>query len=83
MLDQYNREVNYLRVSVTDRCNLRCTYCMPESGVEFIPHNEIISFEDIIEIVKHGIENGINKVRLTCKEGNCKLGEINFGNKRR
>lgn len=65
MLDQFNREVNYLRISVTDRCNLRCTYCMPADGVEFTPHDQIISFEEIVEIVKHGAKNGINKVRLT------------------
>ena len=65
MLDQFNREVNYLRISVTDRCNLRCTYCMPAEGVEFTPHNQIISFEEILDVVKHGAKNGINKVRLT------------------
>lgn len=65
MLDQFNREVNYLRISVTDRCNLRCTYCMPAEGVEFTPHDQIISFEEILEVVKHGAKNGINKVRLT------------------
>jgi len=65
MLDQFNREVNYLRISVTDRCNLRCTYCMPADGVEFTPHDQIISFEEILDVVKHGAKNGINKVRLT------------------
>ena len=65
MLDQFNREVNYLRISVTDRCNLRCTYCMPAEGVEFTPHDKIISFEEILDVVKYGAKNGINKVRLT------------------
>ncbi len=63
--DKYNRRVNYLRISVTDRCNLRCTYCMPEEGVESLPHKDIISFEEIIQIVKFGAENGVDKVRIT------------------
>ncbi len=65
MLDQYNREINYLRISVTDRCNLRCTYCMPASGIRFMPENTLISFGEILEIVKVGVRDGINKVRLT------------------
>jgi len=65
MLDKYNRKINYLRVSVTDRCNLRCRYCMPECGVEWIEHDNIIRYEEIIAVIKYGIEKGINKVRLT------------------
>jgi len=65
MLDRYNRKINYLRISVTDRCNLRCTYCMPASGIKLIPHDEIISFEEIREIVRQGVRDGISKVRLT------------------
>ena len=65
MLDQFNREIHYLRISITDKCNLRCTYCMPEEGVPFKPHNSIMSFEDIVEVVKAGAELGINKIRLT------------------
>lgn len=65
MLDNYNRQINYLRISVTDRCNLRCHYCMPEDGVQLFTHEEIIKFEEIIEIVKYSITIGINKFRLT------------------
>ncbi len=65
MLDQYKRKINYLRISVTDRCNLRCTYCMPASGIQLIPDNQIISFGEIYKIVTEGVHNGINKVRLT------------------
>ncbi len=65
MYDCFKRKINYLRVSVTDRCNLRCIYCMPESGVKLLPHNEILSFAEIIEVVKYGVEHGINKVRIT------------------
>ncbi len=65
MLDRYNRNINYLRISVTDRCNLRCIYCMPEEGVKLMHHNDIMSFEQIVETVKYGVEHGITKVRLT------------------
>ena len=65
MLDQYNRKIDYLRISVTDRCNLRCTYCMPASGIRFMPREKIISREKIREIVKEGVKGGIRKVRLT------------------
>jgi cyclic pyranopterin phosphate synthase len=60
------RKIDYLRISVTDRCNLRCIYCMPEKGIKFIPHKEILSFEEIEYLVKLYAENlGITKVRLT------------------
>lgn len=65
MLDQYKRDINYLRISVTDRCNLRCTYCMPEEGIELMAHDDIISFEEIVSIAKKGVEDGISKIRLT------------------
>ena len=65
MLDSYKRTINYLRVSVTDRCNLRCTYCMPAEGIKLLSHKEILSFDEIINIIKHGVALGINKVRIT------------------
>jgi GTP 3',8-cyclase len=65
VLDQFNREIHYLRISITDKCNLRCTYCMPEKGVPFKPHSAIMSFEDIIKVVEAAAELGINKIRLT------------------
>ncbi len=65
MYDRFKRNINYLRISVTDRCNLRCVYCMPEQGVELIKHEEILSFEEITEIVRTGVELGIDKVRIT------------------
>src|ERR1035437_3517974 len=65
MLDHYNRNINYLRISVTDRCNLRCRYCMPEEGIELIRHEDILSFEEIVEVVKVGVSKGINRLRLT------------------
>lgn len=65
MLDHYNRNINYLRVSVTDRCNLRCRYCMPEAGIEWMKRDDILSFGEIVEVVKEGVKNGITRVRLT------------------
>ncbi len=65
MTDNYNRNINYLRISVTDRCNLRCRYCMPEEGVKLLPHNQILTFEEIIEVVKVASSLGISKVRIT------------------
>ena len=65
MYDRYNRKIDYLRISVTDRCNLRCIYCMPEEGVEFMPREDILSFDDIIGVVKTSVAMGITKVRLT------------------
>lgn len=65
LADQYGRKINYLRVSVTDRCNLRCRYCMPPEGVPLKDHSELLTFEEIETIVRAGAELGIEKVRLT------------------
>ncbi len=65
LLDSFQRGINYLRVSVTDRCNLRCIYCMSPEGVPWMPHSEILSYEEISAIVRIAAELGINKVRLT------------------
>jgi cyclic pyranopterin phosphate synthase len=59
------RHINYLRVSVTDLCNYRCTYCMPPHGVKRLPHSEILTFEEICTVVGAAIPLGINKLRLT------------------
>ncbi|MEW5952942.1 MAG: GTP 3',8-cyclase MoaA [Bacillota bacterium] len=65
MQDTYRREVNYLRVSVTDRCNLRCVYCMPAEGVASVDHDEVLSFEEIITVIRAAASLGVKKVRLT------------------
>lgn len=65
MYDRYNRHINYLRISVTDRCNLRCKYCMPAEGIQLMKHEDLLSFEEIVEIVEQAVENGITKIRLT------------------
>jgi cyclic pyranopterin phosphate synthase len=64
-LDQKHRSINYLRLSITDRCNLRCMYCMPDEGIDFVPHSEILSYEEILHLVRISVRNGIRKVRLT------------------
>lgn len=63
--DSFKRKINYLRISVTDRCNLRCMYCMPASGITHKAHSQILSFEQIHKIVKAAAGLGINKVRIT------------------
>jgi len=65
MIDKQGRNINYLRVSVTDRCNLRCVYCMPEEGIESLQHDDVLRFEDILKIVKVAASLGINKIRYT------------------
>lgn len=64
MLDRYGRVINYLRISVTDRCNLRCCYCMPE-GVQDVEMKNILTFEEIWEIVRTGVSLGITHIRIT------------------
>ena len=63
--DAFSRPITYLRVSVTDRCNLRCTYCMPEAGLPWIPKAEILSFEEIERIVAAAAAAGVHSIRLT------------------
>jgi cyclic pyranopterin phosphate synthase len=63
--DPFNRPINYLRISVTDRCNLRCIYCMPAEGISLLPHSDILTYEEITTIVRLAAELGINKLRLT------------------
>lgn len=72
--DSFQRPINYLRISVTDRCNLRCIYCMPTDGVHLISHEDILSFEEIRTIVKAGAELGIKRVRITGGEPLVRLG---------
>ncbi len=64
-LDSFGRSINYLRISVTDRCNLRCIYCMPPEGVPQMSHGEILSYEEIWIVVQAAARLGVNKVRLT------------------
>ena len=72
--DSFSRPINYLRISVTDRCNLRCIYCMPPEGIELLSHNDILTYEEIYTITKAAAELGINKIRLTGGEPLTRLG---------
>ena len=63
--DSFQRPINYLRISVTDRCNLRCVYCIPEEGVSLMSHADILSYEEIFRVVEAAAEMGIDRVRLT------------------
>ncbi len=78
LLDPYRRRINYLRISVTDRCNLRCRYCMPEEGISLISHEEILTYEEILRIVRVFAKEGISKVRLTGGEPLVRKGIVDF-----
>ncbi len=78
MKDSFGREISYMRISVTDRCNLRCKYCMPEGGIENLGHDKILTFEEITRIVKASVSLGITKFRLTGGEPLARKGIVNL-----
>jgi len=65
LIDSYDRVVDYLRVSVTERCNFRCQYCMPEKPFSWVPKENLLSFEELFEFMKVAIDEGVNKIRIT------------------
>lgn len=65
MLDSFHRPITYLRISVTDKCDLRCVYCMPAQGIPLLQHEELLSFEEITEVARAAAAMGITKLRLT------------------
>ena len=65
MKDRFGRTLDYLRISVTDRCNLRCAYCMPPEGVAELPREAILRFEEIVEVARAAVQMGVRKIRLT------------------
>ena len=73
MLDQYGRNIDYMRISITDRCNLRCRYCMPE-GIRKVPMEKILTYEQITEICEAGVSLGITKFKITGGEPLVRLG---------
>lgn len=72
--DSFQRPINYLRISVTDRCNLRCVYCMPQDGVKLMSHADILTYEEIRTVAQAAAELGMNKVRITGGEPLVRLG---------
>ena len=78
LIDSHARKIDYMRISVTDRCNLRCRYCMPEQGVRHLPHSEILSYEEILRMVGVAIRCGVTKVRVTGGEPLTRKGIIYF-----
>jgi len=65
LIDGHGREVNYLRISLTERCNFRCLYCMPEKPFSWKPNENLLSFDELFKFVKVAIDEGVNKIRLT------------------
>lgn len=78
MRDRYGREIDYLRISVTDRCNLRCVYCMPEEGVTLLPHQEILSFEEMLSVCRAAVKLGIRHIKVTGGEPLVRKGVVEF-----
>jgi len=78
MIDGFNRNINYLRISITDRCNLRCSYCMPKEGVSALGHEDVLRYEEIERIVRVAVSLGIAKVRITGGEPLVRRGVVNF-----
>jgi cyclic pyranopterin phosphate synthase len=81
LVDMFSRTISYLRLSLTDRCNLRCVYCMPEDkkgGLQMLPHEELLSYEELLRIVGLVVDMGMNKIRLTGGEPLVRKGVMNF-----
>lgn len=78
LFDSLGRNINYLRLSVTDRCNLRCRYCMPEDGIGKVAHGEILSYEELYRIASAAVSIGIDKIRITGGEPLVRKGIISF-----
>jgi cyclic pyranopterin phosphate synthase len=65
LIDQWGRTINYMRVSVTDRCNFRCVYCMPLQGVQLRPRDEYLNYDELLRVIEAGLELGIDRIRIT------------------
>ncbi|BCG48236.1 GTP 3',8-cyclase [Citrifermentans bremense] len=78
LIDAYGRRINYLRLSVTDRCNLRCSYCMPAKGVELLPQDRVLSYEELLRVATQAVAAGIEKIRVTGGEPLVRKGIIPF-----
>ncbi len=78
MHDGLNRQINYLRVSVTDLCNFRCVYCMPTQGVKLLSHGEILSYEELLRVIRIVSRHGVSRIRLTGGEPLVRRGIVDF-----
>ncbi|HHY26927.1 MAG TPA: radical SAM protein, partial [Desulfitobacterium dehalogenans] len=78
MQDQYRRQIEYLRISITDRCNLRCKYCMPPEGVQWIPHESILTYEEILRVMRISTSLGFRRFRITGGEPLIRSGILEF-----
>lgn len=78
LIDKYGRQLNYLRLSVTDRCNFRCYYCMPEEGVNFVERKDLLSYEELEVLTRLFVNLGVNKIRITGGEPFVRRGIMGF-----
>lgn len=78
MIDKYGRVIDYLRVSVTDRCNFRCVYCMPPEGVELMSHDQVIRYEELMRLIRLFSELGVKHIRLTGGEPTVRKGIVSL-----
>ena len=78
MLDVYRRSITYLRISITDRCNYRCRYCMPDGGIEKCAHGDICSLEELRDMAAAAVRCGVKKIRVTGGEPLVRRGAVDF-----
>jgi len=78
LVDSFGRQINYVRLAITDRCNLRCQYCMPAHGIEIVPRNDLLSYKEMYRIVRVLTELGVTKIRLTGGEPFVRKGFVDF-----
>ena len=78
LIDNFGRQIDYVRLAVTDRCNLRCQYCMPAHGIEIVARNELLTYKEMYRIIRVLTELGVTKVRLTGGEPFVRKGFIGF-----
>lgn len=78
MLDSLGRKIDYMRISITDRCNLRCSYCMPADGIDPLTHEDILRYEDILRICRTAVKLGIRNFKVTGGEPLVRKGVMNF-----